>query len=246
MTRVWKSAPRTQHRRIICALITPQAKGRVERANRTLQDRLVKELRLAGICTMEEGNAFLPAFIQDHNIRFAKDALNPKNLHRSLGHAESLNDVFAWREERMVSTTLTIQYDKSFFLLEPNIVTKPLARKRVTISEYPDGRVVISHNGLPLPYKVFDTVRHVDQGAIVENKRLSVVLQHIQHQRALRPENTAASTLRRGVPKAVRRSMSARPLSRKTGSGCGASNDSLDRSLDYPQNGYARPCQSNR
>jgi hypothetical protein len=137
---------------IICAN-TPQAKGRVERANRTLQDRLVKELRLAGICTMEEGNAFLPAFVQEYNSRFAKDAFNPKDLHRAVSSGEVLTDVFVWREERRVSATLTIQYDKTFFLLEPNDITKPLARQHVMVSEYPDGRVVISHNGLPLPYK---------------------------------------------------------------------------------------------
>jgi transposase len=181
---------------IICAN-TPQAKGRVERANRTLQDRLVKELRLAGICTMEKGNAFLPAFIQDHNARFAKDACNPKNLHRMLSPDEMLNEVFTWREDRRVSATLTIQYDKSFFMLEPNDITKPLARQQVTISEFPDGRVVISHNGLPLPYKIFDTIRHVDQGAVVENKRLGAVLQHIQHQQALRPQYRSEHAPRR-------------------------------------------------
>ena len=57
---------------IICAN-APQAKGRVERANGTLQDRLVKEMRLAGISTIEAGNAFLPAFMEDYNRRFAKE-----------------------------------------------------------------------------------------------------------------------------------------------------------------------------
>jgi hypothetical protein len=181
---------------IICAN-TPQAKGRVERANRTLQDRLVKELRLAGICAMAEGNAFLPGFIDDYNARFAKDAFNPKNVHRLLNASERLSEVFAWREDRTVSATPTLQYDKSVFLLEPNDVTKPLARKKVTVSEYPDGRVVITHNGLPLPYKFFDTVRHVDQGAIVENKRLGAVLQHIQQQQTLRPQYRSEHGARR-------------------------------------------------
>jgi hypothetical protein len=62
---------------IICAN-TSQAKGRVERANLTLQDRLVKELRLAGISTMEAGNAFLPAFMEDYNRRFAKAPFSDK------------------------------------------------------------------------------------------------------------------------------------------------------------------------
>src|SRR5207344_2090237 len=69
---------------IICAN-SSQAKGRVERAHKTLQDRLVKELRLAGACSLAEGNALLPAFIADHNVRFAKPPANAKDLHRPLG-----------------------------------------------------------------------------------------------------------------------------------------------------------------
>lgn len=66
---------------IICAN-SSQAKGRVERANKTLQDRLVKELRLAG--AMEAGNAFLPTFMADYNVRFAKAPFNDKDLHRPM------------------------------------------------------------------------------------------------------------------------------------------------------------------
>ena len=58
---------------IICAN-TPQAKGRVERANKTLQDRLVKELRLQGISTITAGNKLLPDFLADYNTRFGKES----------------------------------------------------------------------------------------------------------------------------------------------------------------------------
>jgi len=73
---------------IICAN-SSQAKGRVERANKTLQDRLVKELRLAGVSTMEAGNAFLPTFMADYNARFAKAPFNDKDLHRPMTPSES-------------------------------------------------------------------------------------------------------------------------------------------------------------
>jgi hypothetical protein len=171
---------------IICAN-TPQAKGRVERANRTLQDRLVKELRLAGVSGIEAGNKVLPAFIADYNARFSKIPLNSKDLHRPLTPGESLEDIFVWREERTVSASLTLQYDKMVFMLEPGDVSKTLARKRVIVSDYPNGRVVISYNGLPLPYRIFDKVRQVDQGAIVDNKRLSAALEFIKEQQAARP-----------------------------------------------------------
>jgi hypothetical protein len=84
---------------IICAN-SSQAKGRVERAHKTLQDRLVKELRLAGVSTMEDGNAFLPTFMADYNARFAKAPFNDKDLHRPMRSRDRLDEAFAWRAER--------------------------------------------------------------------------------------------------------------------------------------------------
>ena len=114
---------------IICAN-APQSKGRVERCFGTLQDRLGKELRLAGIDTPEAGNAFLPGFLEAHNARFAKTPFSDCNAHRPLTERDNLDDVFAWREELTVTQSLTLQYDQTLFLLEPNEVTRPLARQR--------------------------------------------------------------------------------------------------------------------
>jgi hypothetical protein len=166
---------------IICAN-TSQAKGRVERANQTLQDRLVKELRLQGISSMREANAFLPTFIEAFNQRFAKPAYNDKDIHRELNDGFDLDDVFSWREESTVSNALTIQYDRVIYLLEPNDVTRDLRRKKVTIYDYPDGTISIKHQGLPLPYSIFDKVSQIDQGAIVSNKRLGAVLNYAQEE----------------------------------------------------------------
>ncbi len=95
---------------------SPQAKGRVERANRTLQDRLIKEMRLEGICSIEQANAWLPCFIEQFNQKFAKMAFNPKGLHRTVTEtAEELDDVFTWREPRRVTNSLTITYDKCVY-----------------------------------------------------------------------------------------------------------------------------------
>jgi hypothetical protein len=163
---------------IICAN-SSQAKGRVERANQTLQDRLVKELRLAGISTMEAGNAFLPTFMDEHNRRFAKAPRDERNLHRPLGPDDDLDEVLAWKEDRTVSNSLTLQYDKVIFILEPTAITRGLARKRVTVVDYPDGRLAIQHNGVDLPYRTFDKLQQVNQAAIVENKRLGPVLAYI-------------------------------------------------------------------
>ena len=100
---------------------------------------------------------------------------------------DKLDDIFVWREERTVTASLTLQYDKVVFLLEMNDVARGLVRKRVTVSDYPDGKIVISHNGLPLAYTIFDKVRQVNQGAIVDNKRLSSVLTVIRQEQETRP-----------------------------------------------------------
>src|SRR5215472_2156425 len=160
---------------IICVNSSP-AKGRVERANKTLQDRLVKELRLAGAATLAEGNALLPAFIADYNARFAKAPANDKDLHRPLRAGDDLDDAFAWKEERTLSQALTLQYDKVVFILEPSEQAKAAIGKRVTVVDYPDGRLAIRYRGIDLAYRTFDKVRQISQAAIVENKQLGAAL----------------------------------------------------------------------
>lgn len=128
---------------------TCQAKGRVERANKTLQDRLVKELRLKGISTMEEANLYLPDFIEEYNKRFAKEPKGPTNMHRSLQmhELENLDSIFSWQEDRTLSNNLTIQYDKFWYLIEDTPETRQLARKRVTVYEDFHGRIKIFYEG---------------------------------------------------------------------------------------------------
>ncbi len=92
---------------IICAN-SSQAKGRVERANKTLQDQLVKELRLAGVSDMAAANAFAPLFLETYNARFAKAPANAKDLHRALRPRDDLDQILAWRELRHVSQNLTL------------------------------------------------------------------------------------------------------------------------------------------
>jgi len=181
---------------IICAN-SSQAKGRVERANKTLQDRLVKELRLQGISTIAAGNKMLPGFLADYNARFGKEPRNSKDLHRPLLVGDDLTDVFTWREERTVSNSLTLQYDKVVFLLEPNEITRELRRKRVTVVDYPDGRLAIRYRGLDLPYTTFDKLRQVSQATIVENKHLGAVLAHIRERQIQRAEARSHSAPRR-------------------------------------------------
>jgi transposase len=181
---------------IICANSSP-AKGRVERANKTLQDRLVKELRLAGAATLAEGNALLPAFIADYNARFAKIPANDKDLHRPLRTSDDLDDTFAWKEERTLSQALTLQYDKVLFILEPSDQAKTAIGKRVTVVDYPDGRLSIRYRGVELAYRTFDKLRQVSQAAIVENKHLGAALAFIRDQQLRREPQRRSGPRRR-------------------------------------------------
>jgi transposase len=177
---------------IICAN-SPQAKGRVERMNKTLQDRLVKELRLRGISTMETGNAFLPQFMADYNRRFGRTAKNAHDAHRPLRGDEDLSRIFSWQEERRMSRNLVVHFKRITYLVEPGPETLRFAGKRVRVFEWEDGRVEIRCEGQLLPYSPFDKNRCVDQGAVVENKRLGAVLSVIQASQVERDKVRLAS-----------------------------------------------------
>jgi hypothetical protein len=162
---------------------SPQAKGRVERANRTLQDRLIKEMRLEGICSITAANAWLPCFIEQFNRKFAKTAFNPKDLHRTVTETvEELDDIFTWREPRKVTNSLTITYDKCVYKLEANEENQRIIGQYLEFLEYPDGSIALEYRGRKINYSIFNKLSQLNQREIVENKRLGAVLQHIQQQ----------------------------------------------------------------
>jgi hypothetical protein len=165
-----------------------QAKGRVERANRTLQDRLVKEPRTAGISGIEAGNAFLPGFMARFNARFAVAPARPGDRHRPLTVApERLRQILCRRERRHVGRELTLSYDRLRIMLERNETTARLAGKYVDTFAFADGGLELRWRGLPLPYRAFDKDQRVSQAAIVENERLGEVLACIKKRQDERP-----------------------------------------------------------
>lgn len=102
---------------IICAN-TPQAKGRVERANQTLQDRLPKEMRLLNIRSREDGNAYLPEFMEDFNQRFADDPRSDVDAHRPLTAKDDLAHILTWQETRTISKNLTVQFENVVYQIQ--------------------------------------------------------------------------------------------------------------------------------
>jgi hypothetical protein len=174
---------------------TPQAKGRVERMNRTLQDRLVKELRLQGICDMAGANVFAPQFMADYNRRFGRDPFSPEDAHRPLLEGQDLERIFTWRESRTLCRNLVVHFKRRTYLIEPNPETLDLARRRVRVDvhEAADGTVVIRFEGSSLPCDVLDKQPHVGAGDVVEHKRLGAVLSLIQSGQAHRDDRRLAS-----------------------------------------------------
>ena len=150
---------------IICAN-SSQAKGRVERVNRTLQDRLVKELRLAGISNIEAGNTFLPGFLLAHNERFAVTPVRSDDMHRPLSvPVDKLSDILCHREQRYVGSQLTLSYDRKRIILERNATSEELGGKYVDLYDFPDGRLEVRSKGLLLPYPVFSKDQRVNHTA---------------------------------------------------------------------------------
>jgi transposase len=173
---------------------TSQAKGRVERANLTLQDRLVKELRLRGISTREAANAYVPCFIADFNRRFAKSPASDHDAHRGLREDEDLRQVLAYRVPRKVTHSLTVQYDRVMYLLEDTPANRCLIHQYVEVVEYPDGSIEVQAEGVVLPYREYDRITNIDQGAEVDNKRLAHVLAVARSLQDMRDDRRAAGS----------------------------------------------------
>jgi hypothetical protein len=171
---------------IICAN-SSQAKGRVERVNRTLQDRLVKELRLDDVCDMGAGNIFLPEFLERFNEKFSVRAARPDNLHRRLTVSpDRLSDILCHREQRHVGQQLTLAYDRKQLILDRSALSEDLGGQYVDLYDFADGRLEVRWKGQVLPYRVFDKDQRVSHTAIIENKRLGHALAIIKAQQDLK------------------------------------------------------------
>ena len=140
----------------------------------------MKELRLEGVSTIEAANALMPRFIEAYNARFAKAPRNKHDAHRALRADEDLGLIFAWRELRKVTKDLTLNYERKLYLLADTPENRRLIGKYIEVFQFPDGRIEIRAGGAVLPYSVYDKLGSIDQGTIVEHKRLGHMLQVAQ------------------------------------------------------------------
>lgn len=136
---------------------TPQAKGRVERANKTLQDRLVKELRLHGISDIASANPYLPTFIQDYNQRFAVAPRNTEDAHRTVLHNPvETAQILSIHHQRTLSKNLTCQFNNTQYQIQTKTKGYRLRRSKVTLCETFDGQVTLLSKGQILNYRTLE------------------------------------------------------------------------------------------
>jgi hypothetical protein len=134
---------------------TPQAKGRVERANQTLQDRLVKELRLQGISDIETANAWLPEFIEAYNNRFATAPRDSANAHLDVHHSEEeLNHIFSYRAKRntLKTSRFSTKPARSRYAVKGAVTGSVI---QVTVCENFEGEIAVLYEGRVLGWEKY-------------------------------------------------------------------------------------------
>ena len=143
---------------------SPQAKGRVERLFKTLQDRLVKEMRLQGICSIHQVNQFLEQYRLKHNKQFAKQPLDSRDNHRKLSHSDrDLDLVFSKQHTRKLSKNLSCQYRNIQYLIKTKKPCYAMRGATVTVCELLNGEIVLLYKGRELPYTI-----HQEQSPLPE------------------------------------------------------------------------------
>jgi len=155
---------------LICAH-SPQAKGRVERANQTLQDRLTKELRLLKISTRRAANAYLPQFIKEYNARFGVPPRGAESAHRPLQAHENLDRVLALCERRTLSKNLTLSYNKVIYQIETKRAAYTMRSAQVEVRETSNGAITIEYKGRPLAFSIYRE-QEQQQARVVQAKLL--------------------------------------------------------------------------
>jgi transposase len=132
---------------------SPQAKGRVERLFRTLQDRLVKEMRLSGIASVDDANEFLKTFLPKYNRKFKKSAASNADLHRPALPSRGLDRILCIKAERTVRNDFTVIYGSKLYQIE-----KATRAKTIILEERLDGTLHITHNGHDLAYREIESM----------------------------------------------------------------------------------------
>ncbi len=168
---------------LICAH-SPQAKGRVERANKTLQDRLVKEMRLEHIDTIEQANDFLPSFIEKYNAKFAVEPASAMDAHRqTIPNKDDIKKIFSHQYTRTLSKNLELSYDSIIYQIQTTSKSYSMRGAKVCIHDRA-GDVTLVYKDSELSYKTFD--KNNRPTPIVDTKQLN---KHIDEKVKYKPKS---------------------------------------------------------
>lgn len=171
----------------ICAN-SPQAKGRVERANRTLQDRLVKELRLNNISDIESANKFLDAFTNKYNARFAKNPMSNKNAHRRSIPADELLDVIlSERQKRVMSKNIEVSFDGRTFQIQLPKSQRgyALRKQKLEVCRFPGGDIKLWYKNRFLEYHELKT--RPKTANVISSKEINNTMDKLDTRRTVKP-----------------------------------------------------------
>jgi hypothetical protein len=153
---------------------SPQAKGRVERLFQTLQDRLVKAMRLSGINAMEQANDWLAGYLAGHNERFAVAPALMHDAHRPwVGSTAQLARICALHHQRHLSSQLSCQFEGDIVQIDPKQPHAPRGRARVDIAQHADGQLEVMYHGHVLRHRRFTVHEHLKGSSSVDGKQLN-------------------------------------------------------------------------
>jgi len=146
---------------------SPQAKGRIERLFRTLQDRLVKEMRLRGIRTLEEANAFLEEYLPIYNRRFSVSPKERDNLHRPLVRGLDLDTILCKKTERTLRNDFTVAHNSKLYQVE-----EAIQESKVLVQDRIDGSLRIYYKDRALRFKeITERPPKEKKGPVVARRR---------------------------------------------------------------------------
>jgi transposase len=165
---------------------TPQAKGRVERVNETLQDRLVKELRLRGISSIKEANKFVQEiYVDQFNYQFAVTPVKKTNFHRPLLSTQKLSQILTIRETRVVSKNLSIQYDQILYQIQTKRSAYTLRGKKICVKQDQKGKITLWDGNQQLQYT---TLKKQPRQIVADSKILTAIMNE-KVKRYKKPQN---------------------------------------------------------
>lgn len=159
---------------LICAN-TPQAKGRVERANQTHQDRLIKEMRIAKIINIKGGNKFLDTYWDQHNTKFSVPPANNNDAHRAIPSGMDLDKILCEKYLRKISKNFEIQFDNIIYQLPEGKRPQGIFKAEITVIKKLDGSISFEYKGKGLPFVNFS--KQVYNGKEVGSKELDNIFQ---------------------------------------------------------------------